>query len=529
VGTSDGNDGQDKPSAHAATAISSPGVTESPAPAAAYGSDRLIGQTIADRYHVISLLGRGGMGTVYVCEHVQLKKRVALKVLSEELRRQPELIVRFLKEARAAAQIGHPNIVDVFDLGELPQGGAFIAMALLEGCDLGSEIDRVHVLPVPRAAHIVAEICRALAAAHSKGIVHRDMKPANVFLSRDPDGREQVKVLDFGIAQIQEPTGDEARLTQTGAIVGTPAFMSPEQGRGERSDHRSDIYAVGCILYNLVTGTMPFEAGTLMGVIAKHLFDPVVPPSERLPEAGIPPELDAVVVRAMAKDPAQRFQTMKEMWTALETFISDSPQRWPDPNSGQFIRHETPASLLRAGATPISMVPGASQTMAPPGRSRAALFVGAALVTITVSMSAWYFLMPHAPHGPVPVIPAAPMPTPALAPQPSDITVEVRSTPSHALVFEGDKQVGTTPLHLLRARSNGAIALRVSAEGYEDESIDVSYERDRLIDLRLRPAAPVTKLAPATKTAPHTPTSDRPRPAVKKTGHDGQLKDPFAQ
>lgn len=294
-----------------------------------------VGGIIAERYRVIRVIGRGGMGTVYECEHVQLHKRVALKVLAHAVRTDPETASRFLTEARAAAQIGHPNIVDIFDLGELPTGGTFIAMALLEGNDLDRELKTTGAMPFHRARSIVSQVCRALAAAHALGIVHRDMKPANVFLARDADGTEHVKVLDFGIAHVQDADASAVALTQTGTILGTPAFMSPEQGRGVGVDHRTDIYSVGCILYMLLTNRMVFEGPTVMSVIARHMVEAPVPPSERVPETHIPPELDAVVLRALAKDPAERFQTMKELWMALEA-LNAEPESWTEATSGRF-------------------------------------------------------------------------------------------------------------------------------------------------------------------------------------------------
>ncbi len=424
-------------------------------------ADPLVGQLVADRYQVLGVLGRGGMGTVYLCEHVQLKKRMALKVLAEELRRQPTLVARFLKEARAAAQIGHPNIVDVYDLGELKEGGAYIAMARLEGEDLQSELQRTGTIAFPRARAIVGKICRALAAAHGKGIVHRDLKPANVFLARDEDGGEQVKVLDFGIAQVNELSGDDAaRLTQTGSIVGTPAFMSPEQGRGQRADHRTDIYSVGCILYTLLTGQAPFDAETLMGVISKHLFDPAPAPSVLAPAGSVTPEIDALVQRAMAKDPADRFQTMKELWNALEA-CGDDPAAWPDASSGRF---------ERLGRTP---APGAVR---PIGAGRPAALVAGML--LLAGGGAVFALWPRASaprSAPAPAVVAAAAPVPV----PVEVTIEVRSTPPGAAVLEGERVLGATPLKLVRARAAGALALRVVADGSVAETLSLPLDRDR--------------------------------------------------
>ena len=510
VGGPAGDDGMDGAAALAATGISSPDVaTDNTAPITTeLAVDPFLGRLVAERYRVLALLGRGGMGSVYVAEHVQLSKRVALKVLSDELRKQPMLVARFLTEARAAAQIGHPNIVDVFDVGELPEGGAFIAMALLEGRDVQEELDDVTYMTAGRARHIVSEICRALAAAHSKGIVHRDMKPATVFLARDSDGNEQVKVLDFGIAQIQEATGEEARLTQTGALVGTPAFMSPEQGRGDRTDHRTDIYSVGCILYNLVTGEQPFIAGTLMGVLTKHLLEPPMPPSERQPAAHIGADLDAVVLRAMAKDPAQRYQTMKERWQALTTVVSDRDAAWPEDVSGRYARVD-PAIPVRE-PRPSGMRAATSEVVGPP--PRLGVWLGLALTGLALCGAA--FVLLRRPVAPPPVATA-------------DVSIEIDSTPPGATVRDGEEALGATPLHLLRRRSGDSLSVRLAADGYEQESVHIALDHDRTVDVHLRPSA-VTPSPPVSSSVAMPRPHAQPRPSsVKKTGRDGNLKDPF--
>jgi len=285
--------------------------------------DPLLGTTVAGRYKVIKLLGEGGMGQVYLAEHSAIEKRIALKVLRSEYAHKGEIVTRFQQEAISASRIKHPNVLDVFDFGQLENGCFYLAMEFLEGNDLADELQRSRVLTAPRALPIAMQICRALSAAHSKGVVHRDMKPENVFLQRTGDGEEIVKIVDFGIAQLK-PSNEEAaaasthrRLTRTGMIFGTPEYMAPEQASGKHADLRCDIYAVGIILFELFTGAVPFTGETFLGVLTKHLSDP--PPSMRAvyPDLQISNELEAVVARTLAKDPQQRYQTMNELAAAL--------------------------------------------------------------------------------------------------------------------------------------------------------------------------------------------------------------------
>mgnify|MGYP001554368698 CR=1 FL=1 len=285
--------------------------------------DPLVGTTVAGRYKVIKLLGEGGMGQVYLAEHSAIEKRIALKVLRSEYAHKGEIVTRFQQEAISASRIKHPNVLDVFDFGQLENGCFYLAMEFLEGNDLADELQRSRVLTAPRALPIAMQICRALSAAHSKGVVHRDMKPENVFLQRTGDGEEIVKIVDFGIAQLK-PSNEEAaaasthrRLTRTGMIFGTPEYMAPEQASGKHADLRCDIYAVGIILFELFTGAVPFTGETFLGVLTKHLNE--MPPSMRAvyPDLQISNELEGVVSRALAKDPTHRYQTMNELAAAL--------------------------------------------------------------------------------------------------------------------------------------------------------------------------------------------------------------------
>src|SRR6478609_880628 len=285
--------------------------------------DPMIGTLAAGRYRIQKLLGEGGMGQVYLAEHVAIEKRVALKILRSEFAAKGDIVTRFQQEAISASRIKHPNVLDVFDFGQLENGRFFLAMEFLEGNDLADELSRRRVLDAASGIRISMQMCRALAAAHANGVVHRDMKPENVFLQRTGDGEEIVKIVDFGIAQLK-PSNEEAaaqsahrRWTRTGMIFGTPEYMAPEQASGKHADLRCDIYAVGIILFELFTGSVPFTGDTFLGVLAKHLND--VPPAMQAvyPGLQLSPELEAVVLRTLAKDPTHRYQTMNELAAAL--------------------------------------------------------------------------------------------------------------------------------------------------------------------------------------------------------------------
>lgn len=288
-----------------------------------HASDPLIGSLIAGRYRVLRPLGEGGMGQVYLAEHEAIEKKVALKVLKSEYSRKEDIVTRFQQEAISASRIKHPNVLDVFDFGKLESGEAFLAMEFLEGHDLSDDLAKTFVLDPSRGIQIALQICRALAAAHSKGVVHRDMKPDNVFLQRTGDGEELVKIVDFGIAQLRtneevaktQPT--RRRLTKTGMIFGTPEYMSPEQAAGRAADLRVDVYALGVILYEMFTGSVPFTGDSFMAVLAKTLNDPPPPMIEMNRDLRVSSELESVIMRSLAKSPDQRYASMTEFSNAL--------------------------------------------------------------------------------------------------------------------------------------------------------------------------------------------------------------------
>jgi serine/threonine-protein kinase len=288
--------------------------------------DPLVGTTLAERYEIVRRIGEGGMGAVYEARHSIIGKRVAIKVLLEKFLENEELIARLLQEARLASSIGHQNIVDVTDFGTTRDGRAFVVMEFLDGEALSELIMRDAPLTVERSLAIVKQIASALGAAHAKGIVHRDVKPENVYLVRRGDA-DFVKVVDFGVSKAvhtHDENGPEwQRLTRTGAVLGTPLFMSPEQASGsEDIDQRADIWAAALILYECLTGELPFRGNNYLGVVSQILNKQAQPPSVLRPELGIPLAVDRLVMHGLEKDRNRRYQAMETMERDIERLLA---------------------------------------------------------------------------------------------------------------------------------------------------------------------------------------------------------------
>ncbi len=272
----------------------------------------LIGAEVDGRYRVMELIGEGGMGKVYLAEHIEIGKRVALKVLHQSYSRMPDLVERFRREARAASKIGHPNIVDVTDSGTTADGSVYFVMEYLEGVELGSVIERQGAIDIARALKISSQICRALQAAHREGIIHRDLKPENIYLITRDGAADVVKVLDFGIAKTTEAeAARERRLTSPGMAMGTPEYMAPEQAAGRPADARTDVYALGAIMYEMVTGLPPYSGDNFMEILTKKAtMDPPPPITVR---AELPVQVSDLVMASMARNPDDRPQSMEAL------------------------------------------------------------------------------------------------------------------------------------------------------------------------------------------------------------------------
>ncbi len=301
----------------------------------------LIGHTLNDRYKILEQLGSGGMGTVYLAEHVLINKQVAVKVLSPTHARKPDEVERFLREARAASRIRHENVVDITDFGYTAGGLAFLVMEYLDGEDLATTSQRDGKLPWRRALHITRQMCAALAAAHAQGIIHRDVKPENVFRVRRGDDPDFIKVLDFGIAKIIDENYDQEQPSHTGSgLMGTPEYVAPELIRGLKPDVRVDVYAVGVILYRLLAGRVPFAGDSFMATLTAHLLEEARPIREVAPDAEVPAGIEAVCLQSLAKDRDQRYATIREMMHALH--IAEREAAGPAPLAAPAGRRLTP-------------------------------------------------------------------------------------------------------------------------------------------------------------------------------------------
>ncbi len=295
--------------------------TVSPGPSVEY--DPLVDEVLGGKLKVLRRIGQGGMGTVYVAEHLLLHKSVAVKVLNAQLALTPDLVQRLHSEARLAASISSPHIVEVFDVGATPDGRPYVEMELLIGESLAQRLARCSALSESDTLHIGEQLATALSAAHESGVLHRDIKPENIFLCAR-DGGDFVKLLDFGIAKAVQIT-EEPRLTRTGAILGTPLYMSPEQVRGDSLDPRADVYGLGVVLYECLTGSVPHCAASYLSVVAKILTESAEPPSQRCPDRQISPQLEHIVMQAMARDRDDRYPTMSALLADLQRFQQGMP------------------------------------------------------------------------------------------------------------------------------------------------------------------------------------------------------------
>jgi serine/threonine-protein kinase len=509
----------------------------------------VVGTTFGS-FRIIKQLGQGGMGAVYLAEHLLIGRKVAIKVLLPEFSSSPEMFTRFFNEARSTAQIHHPGLLDLFDFG-YQDGQAYIVMEYLNGESLRDRIRRSGKLSFDLAIGVSRQLASAVGAAHALGVIHRDLKPENIFLLADAEVAAglRAKVLDFGLAKLatESLSGCE---TKTGKILGTPLYMSPEQCKSARKvDHRADIYSLGCIMYEMVTGYPPFSGAGLAEIIAAQITE--MPVSPRQSEPTLPPSLEAIILKALAKVPEERQQSMDELKQELDRASSGAfaTGRHVLKLDGSVGTEETVAAVAVAGSSSVvdrALAPAATEiasaiphatarTRKRKRRNNTAhtiALVGAALI---FSGGVVYRLaaqgggtVAQASTSPPPVVapppaiqppaaappavpavvvpPSAPVPPSASATPAAEESKKVRlaidSVPPGAEVWLGKNRVGTTPFESEVDKKEGEIEYVLKLAGYQNNKVTMNLQGDNSANVALKERAPVAPAKP--KATPET-------------------------
>jgi eukaryotic-like serine/threonine-protein kinase len=461
--------------------------------------DPYVGKTIDGRYLIERMIGEGGMGVVYAARHKVIGKRVAIKVLRGEMATDHEANERFLQEARSASAIGNPHIVDISDFGQLPDGSTYFVMELLGGKSLSAFLtDGKGPVPVPRLCHIAKQIAQGLAAAHAANIVHRDLKPDNVMLVNRGVEKDFVKILDFGIAKVGSST---KKMTRAGSVFGTPHYMSPEQAAGATVDHRTDIYALGVILYEMASGKVPFDADNFMGILTQHMYKAPVPIRALVPEVDVPAGLDAIVLKCLTKKPEGRYADMEQLAADLDKLekglMPDAVQEMM-ARSGAF---SVPADYFRVSGmpAPVPATPGEKKKRWPvyavaAAAASIACVVGAILLARTASSTAEPLQPSAAAHSAViPESIASRPASPGVSSDPAPLPtreVLVNVAPAGATLTRDGRELGEAPIALHLAVGETA-SLVVMHAGYKAKTVTIDGKEPRqLITLEPAPSRP---------------------------------------
>ncbi len=511
------------------------------------GPTSLIGMVLSGRYKIERLLGEGGMGAVYQAEHTHMRKRLAVKVLHAEMSRLTEVVQRFEREAMAAAHIDHPNVATTTDFGKLDDGSFFLVMEFLEGKSLRDVIN-LGRLEMGRALHILRQLASGLTRAHPLGIVHRDLKPENIMLVEREGDSDFVKVLDFGIAKVpvgelaqrsDRPAGEKGPvLTQLGMVYGTPEYMAPEQALGQEVDPRADVYAMGVMGFEMLTGSRPYDHDSKVALLGMHVTAPIPLPSERCPEANLPPEVDALIKKLLAKEASERYQDAKEVLDAtLGALASLAAQGRVDPKyagagappsslgGGPPSLHNVPPFPAGAGgavitsrgvggseagnATPLSLGPPARMQLSPRAilAGAAGIVVLVAIFVVVLTTGGTKQQTVTGADGGVVAVGSSPSATGSIArppPPPIRPDLEPRILSAIALVDKGDYATAITQLTELEAANDGRtdihralvdayMATKRSADAMDEVArvlvIDAGFSRDRALRLHVRNAA----------------------------------------
>lgn len=538
--------------------------------------DPKVGQLLLGRYRIIRKFGEGGMGAVYEAKHELIGRKLAIKCLHPQFMSNAEVVERFQREANAATAVGNEHIIEVTDVGSFDDGSPFMVMEFLDGVEFGDLLEKEGSLPISRLVHIVTQTCEALAAAHARGIVHRDMKPENIFLIPRGGDDDFVKVLDFGISKMKEHSESldgSGSLTKTGMALGTPYYMPPEQAQGVKDiDARADVYAVGVILYQGLAGRLPFDAESYPALMVKIMTE--LPPPMKQYRGDIPDELEQIVYKAMAKDRDERFQSVEDLALALQPFaaLNLTPAMLASMRAPQVVE-TTPFAWSETVEKP---APGQSEAPSAASRSARNMIMGAGALA-ALGVATLFFTLGRgtgettpaaaglsvpevppqqagAPVAPTPVAPIAqPLPSGiAVPPKPTEVVVQISATPAKARIFIDDLEF-PNPMDAYRPRSLNPVRIRVELPGYRTIEQLAIFDQNRVVSFELEKGTGVKRLAalqsgsgarPSRNIAakPRRPSEAtvvkklepvvKPKPAVKKPpevykGPSGKIRDEF--
>jgi serine/threonine-protein kinase len=475
----------------------------------------LINTTVGN-YRVTKLLGEGGMGAVYLGEHPVIGRKVAIKVLHTALAADKDIVARFFNEARAIHLIGHPNIVEILDFGQTPDGQPYFIMEFLTGEALSEVVSR-GAISAPEVAHIADQMCRALAAAHAKGIVHRDLKPHNVQLI-EKDGEPFVKILDFGVAKIlSAPDGSQSVKTRTGSLMGTPLYMSPEQCKGAGLlDHRTDIYSLGVMIYEMLAGRPPFMAEGIGELFAKHMLEDAPNLLDFAPQT--PPTMAAAVMKSLNKELDDRFSSMEEFRKGLlgEIAVAASaatkapgmPKRAAATAAGMRPVNVAATMSPQAQSTTLSSATSEIDDELAPKKKKTGLFVGVGIAA--VAAIGIIVVMSKSSEAPKPVaaVPAPPAPpvVPPAPPAKTTVTVRFEASPAGSHVFRknDNKDLGAAPLDVKLPHNGPASEYVLRKEGYKEFGVTADLSEDNTVHVALE------------KIEAPQPVAQKPEPEKKK-------------
>jgi serine/threonine-protein kinase len=500
--------------------------TRSPIVAVRDESDRakdpLLGKVLDGRYQIENVLGEGGMGIVYRAVHTTLGKQLAIKVLRPEVSKKEEILARFKQEARSASAIGNQHIIDISDFGVLPDGSTYFVMEFLGGKSL-TEALQDGKFETSRTIRVARQLCNALGAAHEIGVVHRDLKPDNVQLIERDNNSDFVKVLDFGIAKVG---GASSKLTQAGQVFGTPHYMSPEQCAGTAVDNRTDIYAIGVMMYEMATGQVPFDADNLMGILTKHMYENPIPPRDFDPPTDVPPALEAVIMKALAKKPEGRYQNMAEMAADLQAAEAGTTPRAVVEAVDRSAGMGAPTEAGRTGVTV-----GVPDQEVRIKKSQAPLFIAVGVVVLLAGGAAAFVFAGSGSDAEVEadqnVIAPAPVEKPAAAADKGEKPAEpdekspppvvekpritITTAPEEVEVYLKGMLVGNTPYQLDKPGKGEVVELEFRKAGYKDKQVKFSSMTSKRMKVTLAKAEAKKRRSTGSKRAkPKKTTSSGP-------------------